>query len=47
MIVHHEGAIDMAVDVADSADTRVAALARAIIATQQAEIGELQTFLNR
>lgn len=47
MIVHHEGAIDMAVDVADSADTRVAALAAAIIATQQAEIGELQTFLNR
>ena len=45
MIEHHKGAIDMAQDVADSKDPRVAALAAAIIQTQQAEIAELEAFL--
>ena len=45
MILHHEGAIDMADDVADSKDPRVAALATAIIETQQAEIAEMKAML--
>lgn len=45
MILHHEGAIDMAQDVVDSSDPRVASLASAIITTQDAEIGALQAFL--
>jgi len=45
MILHHEGAIDMAEDVADSQDPRVAALAAAIIETQAAEIAEMEAFL--
>ena len=45
MIEHHKGAIEMAQDVADSKDPRVAALAAAIIQTQQAEIAELEAFL--
>ena len=46
MILHHEGAIDMAEDVADSKDPRVAALAAAIITTQAEEIAQLQAFLD-
>jgi uncharacterized protein (DUF305 family) len=46
MIFHHEGAIDMAEDVVDSKDPRVAALAAEIIATQAEEIVQLQAFLD-
>lgn len=46
MILHHEGAIDMAEDVADSKDPRVATLAAAIITTQAEEIAQLQAFLD-
>ena len=42
MIEHHEGAIDMAEDVVDSKDPRVAALAEVIIRTQQAEIAQMK-----
>ena len=45
MIEHHEGAIDMAEDVVDSKDPRVAALAEAIIRTQQAEIAQMKAIL--
>lgn len=45
MIEHHKGAIEMAQDVADSKDPRVAALAAAIIETQQAEIAEMEAML--
>ena len=45
MILHHEGAIDMAEDVVDSKDPRVAALAAAIISTQAEEIAQLRAFL--
>ncbi len=45
MIEHHEGAIEMAEDVEDSQDPRVAALARAIIQTQQVEIDQMRDFL--
>ena len=45
MILHHEGAIDMAEDVVDSKDPRVAALAQAIIQTQQVEIDQMKAFL--
>ena len=45
MIEHHKGAIEMAQDVVDSKDPRVAALAQAIIQTQQAEIAQLETTL--
>jgi len=45
MILHHEGAIDMAEDVVDSRDPRVAALAQAIIQTQQVEIDQMKAFL--
>lgn len=45
MILHHQGAIDMAQDVLGSADPRVASLASAIISTQETEIGQLQSFL--
>ena len=45
MIEHHEGAIDMAEDVVDSKDPRVAALAQAIIQTQQAEIAQMKAIL--
>lgn len=47
MIDHHEGAIDMAEDVADSQDPRVAALAAAIIEAQRAEILEMQRLLGQ
>jgi uncharacterized protein (DUF305 family) len=46
MILHHEGAIDMAEDVVDSQDPRVAALAAEIIRTQAAEIAQMQAFLD-
>ncbi|MGA0932586.1 MAG: DUF305 domain-containing protein [Candidatus Nanopelagicales bacterium] len=46
MIEHHEGAIDMAEDVVDSKDPRVAALAAEIIATQAEEIAQLRAFLD-
>ncbi len=46
MILHHEGAIDMAEDVVDSKDPRVAALAAAIIKTQAEEIAQMQGFLD-
>ena len=46
MILHHEGAIDMAEDVTDSKDPRVAALAAEIIQTQAAEIAQMQAFLD-
>ena len=46
MILHHEGAIDMAEDVVDSKDPRVAALAAAIIKTQAEEIAQMQAFLD-
>ncbi len=45
MILHHEGAIDMAEDVVDSKDPRVATLAAEIISTQAEEIAQLQAFL--
>ena len=45
MILHHEGAIDMAEDVVGSKDPRVAAMAAEIIATQALEIAQLQAFL--
>ena len=45
MILHHEGAIDMAEDVVDSEDPRVAALAAAILQTQAEEIARMQDFL--
>jgi uncharacterized protein (DUF305 family) len=47
MILHHEGAIDMAEDVVDSKDPRVATLAAEIIRTQADEIAHMQGFLNR
>ncbi len=47
MIEHHEGAIEMAEDVEDSQDPRVAALAKAIIETQQVEIDQMRAFLER
>ena len=45
MILHHEGAIDMAEDVVDSKDPRVAALAQEIITTQAEEIAQMRAFL--
>ena len=47
MIEHHVGAIDMAEDVVNSQDPRVAALATEIITTQQVEIDQLRAFLER
>lgn len=46
MILHHEGAIAMAEDVVNSKDSRVASLAKEIVAVQVAEIAELQGFLD-
>jgi uncharacterized protein (DUF305 family) len=45
MILHHEGAIDMAEDVVDSKDPRVATLAAEIIRTQAEEIAQMRVFL--
>lgn len=47
MIEHHEGAIRMTEPVVDSRDSRVAALARAIITTQEREIAAMKGFLAR
>ena len=47
MIAHHEGAIDMADMVVDSENTEAAALGRAIIDSQSAEIEEMKTLLAR
>ena len=47
MIAHHEGAIEMAKQVENSANSEVAALAKSIIAEQTAEIGELKAFLEQ
>ena len=46
MILHHEGAIEMAEPVVDSKDPRVAALAAEIIATQAEEIAQMRAFLD-
>ena len=46
MIVHHEGAIDMAEMVVDSANKEAAALGKAIIESQTAEIEEMKTLLS-
>ena len=45
MIVHHEGAIDMAEMVVDSDNEEAAALGKAIIESQRAEIEEMKTLL--
>jgi len=45
MIAHHEGAIDMADMVVDSDNAEAAALGRAIIDSQSAEIEEMKTLL--
>ena len=45
MIEHHEGAIDMAEMVVDSANDEAAALGKAIIESQTAEIEEMKTLL--
>lgn len=45
MIKHHEGAIDMAEMVVDSANSEAAALGKAIIDSQTAEIKEMKTLL--
>jgi len=47
MIVHHEGAIDMAERVlAEGQDTEVAGLAEAVVAAQEAEIEQMRTWLD-
>lgn len=46
MIVHHQGAVEMArTELADGANTDAKALARKIIDAQEAEIREMQVFL--
>jgi uncharacterized protein (DUF305 family) len=45
MIVHHEGAIDMAEMVVDSDNEEAAALGKAIIETQEREIEEMKVLL--
>ncbi|MCX6422474.1 MAG: DUF305 domain-containing protein [Actinobacteria bacterium] len=47
MIAHHEGAIEMAKQVENSANSEVAALAKSIIAEQTAEIEQLKAFLDQ
>lgn len=48
MIVHHQGAIDMArQQVARGSDAEMRRLARDVIAAQQREIAELNAFLDR
>lgn len=46
MILHHEGAIEMARGVENSADPAVAELAQNIITSQQREIDEMNAFLS-
>lgn len=46
MILHHEGTISMAEDVADSKEPRVSTLAKEIIVVQLQEITQLETFLD-
>ena len=46
MIAHHEGAIEMARYVTDSANPQVKALADSIIATQTSEIAKMTKMLN-
>ena len=46
MIKHHEGAIDMAEMVIDSKNSEVAALAKAIIKAQRAEISKMKELLS-
>ena len=46
MIKHHEGAIEMAEMVIDSKNSEVAALAKAIIEAQRAEISKMKELLN-
>jgi len=45
MIKHHEGAIDMAEMIDDSKNVEVAALGKAIISTQKAEIETMKSML--
>jgi len=45
MIAHHEGAIEMAKQVENSANSAVSALAKNIITNQTAEIAQLKAFL--
>lgn len=48
MIVHHQGAIDMArKQIAQGSDARLREMAREIIAAQEREISELNAFLDR
>lgn len=47
MIKHHEGAIEMADMVIDSESPRAAALGKAIVETQRAEIEKMKELLNR
>ena len=47
MIKHHEGAIEMAEMVVDSANQEVSMLANAIIATQKEEIQRMKELLSR
>lgn len=47
MILHHEGAVEMAEDVINSQDERVRLLAMEIIKTQNDEIERLQEILSR
>jgi uncharacterized protein (DUF305 family) len=45
MIAHHEGAIDMAQMIVDSSNAEAAALGKAIIDSQTAEIAKMKTLL--
>ena len=46
MIPHHQGAVEMArAEIANGTDPKVRAMAQAVIRTQQAEIGKMQTWL--
>lgn len=47
MIKHHEGAVEMANEVINSANSRVSGLAKTIIETQNAEILKMKELLNR